>query len=300
MSSSLKNYWIRNLNFLETLDDAILISDPKGKLLDHNSSAQELGLVPEKPDLKLTRWYLSLAEKDPKEQSHLTLVLSSVKRRFVCRTVPILLDDKEPAKAFYFRDLTEKILSEAKAQRYETLFRRRENRIKELEIRDKLTGLFNRDYTIESFQAELFRAERTESKIGIIYLDIDRLKEINEIFGTQKGDLLLKEMGKILLENSRRSDITSRIGGEEFLLLLPGANKDIVLDRAEKIRRLFSEYGQPDPLGEIKTTVSVGVAMYPEDGSTRDHLLLEAQKAMEIAKHSGKNKVVFKGINDKN
>ncbi|PJZ25809.1 hypothetical protein CH352_01750 [Leptospira hartskeerlii] len=277
MSSSPKNYWIRNLNFLENQEDAILIADNKGKLLDSNVQAKELGLVPEKNDLKHSSWYPKLLKVDSKDHSHLTLHLSSGKRRFICRTIPILVDEKEPAKAFYFRDITERSFTEAKAKRYETLFRRRENKIKELEIRDQLTGLFNREYTIESFQAELYRAERSGSTVGVVYLHIDGLKEINEIFGNTEGDLLLKEMGRILLENSRRSDISSRIGGEKFLLLLPGAHKNIVLERAEKIKRLFSESCSNGIWGEVKITVSLGVAMYPEDGSTYDVLLQKVQ-----------------------
>ncbi|TGM91016.1 GGDEF domain-containing protein [Leptospira licerasiae] len=277
MSSSLKNYWIRNLHFLENQEDAILISDNKGKLLDSNVQAKELGLVPEKNDIKHSAWYAELSKADSKDHSHLTLHLSSGKKRFICRTIPILIDEKEPAKAFYFRDITEKTFTEAKAKRYESLFRRRESRIKELEIRDKLTGLFNREYTIESFQAELYRAERSGSSIGVVYLHIDGLKEINETFGNSGGDLLLKEMGRIILENSRKSDISSRIGGEKFLLLLPGAHKNIVLERAEKIKRLFSESCSNGSWGEINITVSLGVAMYPEDGSTYDVLLQKVQ-----------------------
>ncbi|MEI1276908.1 GGDEF domain-containing protein [Leptospira venezuelensis] len=277
MPSSPKNYWIRNLHFLENQEDAILISDNKGKLLDSNSQAKELGLVPEKNDIKHSTWYSELSKADSKDHSHITLHLSSGKKRFICRTIPILLDEKEPAKAFYFRDITEKTFTEAKARRYETLFRRRENKIKELEIRDKLTGLFNREYTIESFQAELYRAERGGTTIGVVYLHIDGLTEINELFGNSAGDLLLKEMGRILLENSRRSDISSRIGGEKFLLLLPGAHKNIVLERAEKIKRLFSESSSKGSWGEVKITVSLGVAMYPEDGSTYDILLQKVQ-----------------------
>ncbi|WP_367898399.1 diguanylate cyclase [Leptospira sp. WS58.C1] len=277
MSFSPKNYWIRNPNFLENQEDAILISDNKGKLLDSNSQAKELGFVPEKNDLKQSSWYPKLSQADSKEHSHLTLHLTSGKKRFICRTIPILIDEKEPAKAFYFRDITEKTFLEAKAKRYEALFRRRENKIKELEIRDKLTGLFNREYMIESFLAELHRAERSGTTIGVVFFDIDGVKEINETFGNSGGDLLLKEMGRILLENSRRSDIASRIGGEKFLLLLPGAHKNIVLERAEKIKRLFSEYSSNGSWGKVKITVSLGVAMYPEDGSTYDILLQKVQ-----------------------
>ncbi len=295
MSTSLKNYWIRNLNFLESLDDAILIADSKGKLIDFNTSAKNLGLVSEKQSLKDCIWYHLLIDRDPKEQIFLTIKTPTGKLRCISRYIPILLEEKEPAKAFFFRDLTSQKIAEAKAKRFETLFRRRESKIKELEIRDKLTGLFNRDFTIESFQTEVFRAERTEAKIGIVYFDIDRLKAINEAFGNSKGDLFIKAMGEILLENSRRSDIACRIGGEEFLLLLPGAARNIVLERAEKIRRLFSEFIVSDLTGDIKSTVSVGVAMYPEDGLTQDDLLHEAYAALYIAKRSGRNRVVSTG-----
>ncbi|WP_246050534.1 sensor domain-containing diguanylate cyclase [Leptospira langatensis] len=288
----MKNYWIRNLNFLENMEDAILIVDAKGKVLDSNHSAQNMGLLPEKNNVKERFWYSKLVDQDPKEHSYLTIPLPSGKKRFVCRTISILVDEKEPAKAFYFRDLTDQILYQAKAKRFESLFRRRELKIRELEIRDKLTGLFNRMYTIEAFQAEVHRAERSESKIGVVYFDVDRLKAINEIYGTSKGDEFLKAFGKILLDNSRRSDISSRVAGEEFLLLLPGASRNIVLERAEKIRRLFSEFSITEKSKAIQASVSVGVAMFPEDGSTQDILLKEAQAALSVAKKSGRNRVV--------
>ncbi|WP_246052573.1 GGDEF domain-containing protein [Leptospira semungkisensis] len=274
------------------MEDAILIADAKGKVLDSNHSAQNIGLVPEKKNLKECFWYSKLVNQDPKEHSYLTIPLPAGKKRFVCRTISILVDEKEPAKAFYFRDLTDQTLNQAKAKRFESLFRRRELRIKELEIRDKLTGLFNRTYTIEAFQAEVHRAERSQTKIGVVYFDVDRLKAINEMYGTSKGDDFLKAMGKILLENSRRSDISSRVGGEEFLLLLPGASRSIVLERAEKIRRLFSEFALTEKSKVIQATASVGVAMFPDDGATQDNLLKEAQAALSVAKKSGRNRVV--------
>lgn len=295
MSASQKNYWIRSANFLESVDEAVLIVDGKGKLIDSNPSAHDFGLVPAKSSVKENEWYRLLFEKDPKEHISLTLRTETGKHRFICRCIPVLLEEKEPAKAFLFRDITEQRDSAARAKRYESLFRRREAKVKELEIRDRLTGLFNRDYTMEAFQTEVFRAQRTDGSIGIVYIDIDRLKGINEASGTSVGDKFIKSLADILVENSRRSDIACRISGEEFLLLLPGAARNIVLERAEKVRRLFSEFALPDPSGQIKSTVSVGVSMFPQDGETTDDLLHEAQAALYVAKRSGRNRVVSTG-----
>ncbi|MFB5652193.1 diguanylate cyclase [Leptospira wolffii] len=295
ISTNQKNYWIRSSNFLESVDEAVLIVDSKGKLIDSNPSAHDLGLVPHKNNVRDNIWYHVLSQRDPKEHIPLTLRTETGKHRFICRCIPVLMEEKEPAKAFLFRDITQQKNAESRAKRYETLYRRREAKVRELEIRDKLTGLFNRDYTIEAFRTEVYRAERTESGIGVVYFDIDRLKGINELYGTSKGDIFIQALAAILSENTRRSDIACRIGGEEFLLLLPGASRAIVLERAEKVRRLFSEFQSAEIPEDVRCSVSVGVAMYPQDGVNTDDLLHEVQAAVYIAKRSGRNRVVSTG-----
>lgn len=170
-----------------------------------------------------------------------------------------------------------------------------------LAIRDPLTGLFNRRYAEEQLQAELRKMERKQSTLGLIILDIDHFKKINDTYGHHAGDALLKSFGKMLVENIRFEDIVCRMGGEEFMIIMPDSNSDIVMQRAEKVREQvmnmdFTHDGQL--LDRI--TISAGIACYPVNSESLDGLYQEADNALYIAKNSGRNKVVFAESNMSN
>ncbi len=103
-------------------------------------------------------------------------------------------------------------------------------------ILDPLTGLFNRRYMEESFEREVYRAKRRETPIGVIMVDLDHFKRINDNFGHEAGDMLLVSLAGLLKKNVRREDIPCRFGGEEFLLIMPEASSEITRQRAEIIR----------------------------------------------------------------
>jgi diguanylate cyclase (GGDEF)-like protein/PAS domain S-box-containing protein len=160
-------------------------------------------------------------------------------------------------------------------------------------IRDPLTGLFNRRYMEESLAREVLRASRTNSTIGILLVDIDHFKQYNDTFGHEAGDAVMKEVGALLQKQVRGEDIACRFGGEEFLLILPGAPLEIAHRRAEHLRRAVSGltvgfHGQA--LGSI--TVSIGVAIYPLHGSKAESVLECADKALYSAKESGRDRTV--------
>jgi diguanylate cyclase (GGDEF)-like protein len=99
-------------------------------------------------------------------------------------------------------------------------------------IRDPLTGLFNRRYLEESLAREIYCAERKQQRLGIIMLDVDHFKRFNDTFGHEAGDLLLQELGNFLQTSIRKSDIACRYGGEEFLLMLPESSLETTKHRA--------------------------------------------------------------------
>jgi diguanylate cyclase (GGDEF)-like protein len=160
-------------------------------------------------------------------------------------------------------------------------------------IRDALTGLFNRRYMEESLEREILRASRANSTIGILLLDIDHFKRYNDTFGHEAGDALLREVGSLLKKQVRGEDIPCRYGGEEFLLIMSGAPVEIARQRAERLREAVKQlkvnfHGQA--LGTI--TISIGVAIYPEQGSDAESVLGSADKALYKAKESGRDRVV--------
>ena len=160
-------------------------------------------------------------------------------------------------------------------------------------IRDVLTGLFNRRYLEESMQRELARAKRKGTALGVIMLDVDRLKQINDTFGHEAGDVFLQAIGQWLQSHTRAEDISCRYGGDEFVLILPDSALDPTRKRAQQlcegIRELKIEF-HGWPLG--RATVSIGVAGFPQHGETRDELLGVVDSALYKAKAGGRNCVV--------
>lgn len=168
--------------------------------------------------------------------------------------------------------------------------------LREISVRDVLTGLFNRRYLEETLEREIHRADRKGHSIGIIMLDLDHFKHINDTYGHATGDAALLELGSNLKSYIRGSDIACRYGGEEFVLVLPEASLEVTRKRAELLlqntKNLKVTYNET-LLEEI--TLSIGVAAFPEHGSSYLSLLSAADKAMYRAKMEGRNRVVVAG-----
>ncbi len=159
-------------------------------------------------------------------------------------------------------------------------------------IRDPLTGLFNRRYMGEALERELRRAEHGGQPLSMIMLDVDHFKRFNDTSGHQAGDDLLVHIGSLLQARTRREDIACRYGGEEFLLILPGAPLEAALRRAEELRCQMRETTvehRGQPLSRI--SVSAGVACFPDHGTTADELLRAADTALYRAKELGRDRV---------
>jgi diguanylate cyclase (GGDEF)-like protein/PAS domain S-box-containing protein len=163
-------------------------------------------------------------------------------------------------------------------------------------IRDPLTGLFNRRYLEETLERELHRAARGHRPVGVIMLDLDHFKRFNDTFGHAAGDALLHELGKFLRAHVRGEDVACRYGGEEFTLVLSDAPRAVARQRAERLReevkRLQPRHGGR-PLGAV--TLSLGVAVFPDHGSTGEDMLKAADAALYRAKRGGRDRVVVVG-----
>ena len=166
--------------------------------------------------------------------------------------------------------------------------------LRQQSIRDALTGLFNRRYMEETLARELSRAEREGKPVGVIMFDIDHFKDFNDLAGHDSGDALLRELGAFLNKTARGGDIVCRYGGEEFLEVLPGTNLENARLHAEKLRQGVKEllvYNLGKPLA--KCTISLGVAVFPENGLTGETLLKAADNALYRAKNEGRDRVVI-------
>jgi diguanylate cyclase (GGDEF)-like protein len=167
------------------------------------------------------------------------------------------------------------------------------NRAHELSMRDPLTGLYNRRYLEETMGRELPRARRMGQSVGVIVLDIDHFKQLNDTYGHDAGDAVLERTGELLRTATRNSDIACRFGGEEFAIVLPGATLATARNRAEAIRASL-EAMRVEFAGQAigPLTVSAGVAALPPHSQDWSFTMHQADRALYTAKQAGRNKVV--------
>ena len=157
-------------------------------------------------------------------------------------------------------------------------------------IMDNLTGLYNYAYFMDRLKHEQFRADRANSHFSVIIFDLDRFKKVNDTYGHEKGNVLLKAVAGILTTNARGMDTVARYGGEEFVILMPdsrGAEQEM----AERIRKKVEETeftGIAE--GPLRITLSGGICTYPNDAKTGTDVLVKADKALYAAKAGGRNR----------
>lgn len=177
------------------------------------------------------------------------------------------------------------------------------NLMLEVSTTDELTGLHNRKYLQEALEAEISRSRRYKTKVSCILFDLDYFKAVNDMYGYEWGDILLRNIAGKLQVSVRKEDIVTRYGDEEFLLILPNTSEDNAFIYAERFRREIEKM-EFVPAGEDErhpVTISGGIATFPcmenvqEDANT---LIRYAEHALYNAKHRGRNKIVqFSQIN---
>ncbi len=156
--------------------------------------------------------------------------------------------------------------------------------------RDVLTGLYNRRFMEETLTIEERRALRRGSNIGIMMLDVDHFKHYNDTYGHDAGDTLLRSIGELLRKTVRKCDIPCRYGGEEFVIILPGADLKDTSQRAEMLRIAIENLSiQHSGQALAGVTVSIGAASYPQNGDAWQSVLKTADQALYQAKHAGRN-----------
>jgi len=193
------------------------------------------------------------------------------------QTITPILDENDEIKHFVStsKDITERIELEAQLKRLATI--------------DSLTGIYNRYKINEEILSEFTRAHRYNEEFALIMFDIDFFKKVNDTYGHDVGDYVLKEMSEIIQNNIRETDKFGRWGGEEFMLLAPHCDHATACALADKLRTCVQEY-KFDTVGEV--TVSIGVSIYQKD-DTKESLLKRVDDALYEAKEGGRNRIKF-------
>jgi diguanylate cyclase (GGDEF)-like protein len=154
---------------------------------------------------------------------------------------------------------------------------------------DGLTGLANRRATADALHAEAARAQRLQTPLAVVLADLDGFKEVNDEYGHAVGDEVLRGFSDVLRQTVRDSDVAGRWGGEEFLLLLPGADEEGAVQLAERVRVGLAERSIPGAPG-LRVTASFGVAEYAGEANSEE-LVVAADSALYRAKRAGKDRV---------
>ena len=166
-----------------------------------------------------------------------------------------------------------------------------EKRISHMAMHDALTGLPNRIHLDDRIVAEINRSSRAGSKFALLFIDLDNFKQINDLRGHKSGDQLLVDVSNILRDNLRESDVLARWGGDEFVVLLPLTQGAAFAKQvAEKLMNALRQ-GLEKKQTDAYVTLSIGIAVYPDDGSTAEELLVQADKALFYAKSQGRNNI---------
>jgi diguanylate cyclase (GGDEF)-like protein/putative nucleotidyltransferase with HDIG domain len=158
---------------------------------------------------------------------------------------------------------------------------------------DGLTELYNHRYFCDTLIEKIKNGERNNKPVSMIFIDIDYFKQYNDTYGHQKGDYVLRKIGKIIKENVRGEDVAARYGGEEFAIILPNTNEKQAIDIAENLRKqiecTYFEGEESQPRGKV--TASIGVSVYPDKARNDIELIKSADDALYRAKFFNKNRV---------
>lgn len=166
----------------------------------------------------------------------------------------------------------------------------------DLAIKDSLTSLFVKDYFFERLSDEVSRANDKKTGLGVIMLDIDDFKKINDLYGHIVGDFVLVRLARVLTNIlGTAGNLIARFGGEEFIAAVVECNKENLVNLAERVRISIQDTALTFRRKRIKFTVSIGVAFYPQDGIDALKLIERADQLLYEAKRQGKNKVCFSG-----
>ncbi|MBD0385965.1 MAG: diguanylate cyclase [Nostoc sp. C3-bin3] len=288
---------------IEKMSDGVLVLDVKNRIIDFNPALKRLIGVKKQnigqPAAQvLAKWSEIVRLYHTHESVKTEILIDSVTPCYVELLITSLHNERKQltGRLLVLRDITQRYQAESQLRQANEYLQKQVLEIKTLHvqlreqaIRDGLTGLFNRRYFDEIFPKELIRATRDSTRVALIIMDIDYFKNVNDTFGHQAGDRVIQIFADLLRYYTDPQDIVCRYGGEEFVLALPGLTQEKAFQYAEQIRLSFQAVQLESGGKEIYTTVSGGVAVFPDHGKTTDELLQVVDQALYAAKLHGRN-----------
>lgn len=171
-------------------------------------------------------------------------------------------------------------------------FKQTQDKLKEIAMKDGLTGLYNHALLIELFEKEIDKQQRNNGSISFAMIDIDNFKKINDTYGHISGDTVLKELSNILMSSVRGGDIVGRYGGEEFSIVFPDIDEQNAFQLCERIRKEVEDFNFEIGIETVKITISIGINFNELKGIiNKREIIQKADEALYRAKHNGRNRV---------
>lgn len=194
-------------------------------------------------------------------------------------------------------ELLARVRTQIRRKRFQERLRSNYELSLSMALTDPLTGLYNRRYFEVHLQKLLQKNEANKKSLAVLMLDIDKFKSINDNYGHGVGDEVLKVFAVRIQESLRSFDLVARLGGEEFVVILPDVSTEMAYFIAERLRSAVADTPFPcsAPEGSLKVTTSIGATIVSDGGATMDHVLKLADDALYDAKEGGRNATVFEG-----
>ncbi|GAA3441469.1 sensor domain-containing diguanylate cyclase [Planomonospora venezuelensis] len=275
----------------DTLADAVVVVDGSGRILDHNAAARELvrrirpdlaGRISGSPVTEVFGPDVPMTEDSVADR-----ILAGAGGGVVdlhLRTSPLRdRRDRCIGWALTAHDITEANRLRRQVEEANVLLR-------EQVVRDALTGLYNRRHLTDTLPALLTRSLEAETPLSLAVVDIDHFKKVNDTYGHACGDAVLIRVAQLLATGVRYDDLVARLGGEEFVIVLPGASPEAAVARLERLRELVADARTRTAGHELQVTVSIGVTAFTGAQSSTE-LLEAADEALYEAKRLGRNRI---------
>jgi len=295
---------------IENMSDGVLVLDDKNRIVDINPAmknfveAEPLELIGQGISEALKIWAQDIEQLLNGFESHTEIQMPQKPPRYLdLRFTPLFDEDRKlSGRLIVIRDVTgpkevEQDLRRANDRLLTQLIEigTLQSQLREKAIRDALTNVFNRRYLEETLERELARAARELYPLCIIMMDLDYFKEVNDTYGHEAGDVVLKTLAETVTRQSRHGDFVCRYGGEEFVLVMPNIGIETAKIRAKELHQIIDSLNIPYSAFNLTTTISMGIAWFPEHGQTKEELLRAADRAMYMAKNTGRNRVIVHG-----
>lgn len=294
-------------HLIENMSDGVLVLNTQGRIVDINPAmetfleAPPASFIGKNVSEALNIWNESTEHLMQGLETRTELRMPNKTSRYLeLRVTPLYDNDQRlSGRLIIFRDITDRKEVENDLRRAMDRLQSQlikigllQSELKEQAIRDALTNLFNRRYLDETLDRELARATREGYPLCIVMMDIDHFKDVNDVYGHEAGDIVLKKLSVMLTEQSRLGDFVCRYGGEEFVLVMPNISIEVAKGRANSLLKAIAALFVPFGHFKLTITVSMGISWFPAHGEAGGELIRAADKALYMAKNQGRNQAV--------